>query len=154
MPEPIAFPSTTPLLGMPLLIPGQAQKEFFINKSVGLLDALSMGVVKASRSSPPDDAEESDCYRITKPATGLWVEQDDSLAVRIGGGWHFVAPFSGMRVFDQTEGHLIVFRSQWESAPQPSTPAAGTTIDTEARAAIVDLIQSLQMLGMFTQEPL
>ena len=60
MSDPIAFPSTTPSIGLPLLIPGQAQKEFFVNQALCLLDALHMRAVTASQPAPPQRDDQDD----------------------------------------------------------------------------------------------
>lgn len=62
MSEPIVFPSATPALGLPLLVAGQAQKEFFVNQALGLLDALHARAVIASRPAPPAAAAEGEPF--------------------------------------------------------------------------------------------
>ncbi len=148
MPDPISFPSTTPVAGLPLLIAGQAQKEFFVNQALCLLDALHARAVTASQPSPPPGASDSDCYRITAPATGAWAGREDSIAVLIAGGWHFIAPVSGMALFDRSSDCLLVFRSGWKRAQAPALPTGGTVVDVEARAAIVTLVQALRAIGV------
>ncbi len=152
MSDPIAFASTTPTIGLPLLIPGQAQKEFFVNQALCLLDALHSRSVTASQPAPPQSLNEGGCFRVTAPAAGAWAGHEDKLAVWIGGDWHFVAPREGMQVFDLTAGHSIVYRSEWESAAAPAGPTGGTIIDTEARAAITSLIQALLAVGILATE--
>jgi len=148
MSDPIAFPNSTPTLDLPLLIAGQAQKEFFVNQALCLLDALHMHTVKASQSAPPAITVESDCFRIKAPATGEWAGREDRVAVLIAGEWHFVEPVHGMALYDQTTDNILVFRSGWKLAQAPALPGGGTVVDTEARAAIGALIQSLKALGV------
>ncbi|NBB24085.1 DUF2793 domain-containing protein [Porphyrobacter sp. SLTP] len=152
MSDPIALASTSPTIGLPLLIPGQAQKEFFVNQALCLLDALHPRTVTASQPAPPQSPTEGDCFRVTAPAAGAWAGYTGTLAVRIGGDWHFVAPREGMQVFDLSAGHAIVYRSEWESAAAPAEPAGGTIIDTQARAAITSLIQALLAVGILATE--
>lgn len=148
MPDPIAFPSSTPTIGLPLLIAGQAQKEFFVNQAMFVLDALYMRAVAASQPEPPADAADASCYRVTAPATGVWSGRADQIAVLIGGDWHFVMPTEGMQLFDRTAGHMLVFRSQWQLATAPALPSGGNLIDAEARAAIAALTQALVAIGL------
>lgn len=147
MSDPIAFPSITPALGLPLLVAGQAQKEFFVNHALCLLDALHARAVVASQTTPPASPDEGDCYRVTAPAGAAWVGREDSLAILVGGDWHFVAPRAGLLVFDQTVGHVLVFRSGWQRPAAPQEPSGGSVVDTEARAAIAMLIQTLVATG-------
>lgn len=148
MSDPIAFSSSTPVLGLPLLIAGQAQKEFFVNQALCLLDALHARSVSASQASPPATPSDGASFRVTAPATAEWVGQEGSLAVRISGAWHFIPPQEGMLVFDRSAGQQLVFRSTWTNATAPAAPAGGTIIDSQARDAIGALIQALLVTGV------
>ena len=148
MSDPILFPSSTPALGLPLLVAAQAQKEFFVNHSLFLLDALHMHTVKSSQAAPPSAATESECYRVKAPATGAWAGREDRIAVSIAGDWHFIEPVQGMAIYDRTADNLLVFRSGWKSAQTPTLPTGGSVVDVEARAAIGALIQSLKGVGL------
>lgn len=61
----------------------QAQKEFFVNQALCLLDALHDRAVTASRNTPPESPAEGSCYRITAPAGAAWSGRDDHIAVMI-----------------------------------------------------------------------
>ena len=150
MSDPVTFPSSTPGLGLPLLIAGQAQKEFFVNQALCVLDALYSRSVMASQSVPPETAEEGDCFRVTALAQAAWVGRENALAVRVGGSWHFIGAREGMQVFDRAAGHMLVFRGLWERAVAPENPTGGAVIDTEARAAIATLSLSLQGVGLLS----
>lgn len=148
MSELVIFSSTTPVVGLPLLVPGQAQKEFFLNQALSILDALQPQAVAASQSVPPSAVEDSACFRVTSPAVQEWAGHENSIAVGIGGDWHFVAPCEGMQVFDCEAGQWLVFRSEWRGAAAPVLPASGSIIDTEARTALTQLIEALRDLGI------
>lgn len=64
MSEPIIYPSRTDSLGLPLLFAGQAQKEFFINQAMSLVDAVIWHVVEGALDTPPQ-------IRLTGHATGF-----------------------------------------------------------------------------------
>ncbi len=130
------------------MLAGQAQKEFFVNQALCLLDALHMHTVKALQSAPPAITVGFDCFRVKAPATGEWAGREDRVAVLIAGEWHFVEPVHGMALYDQTADNILVFRSGWKLAQAPALPAGGPVVDTEARAAIGALIQSLNALGV------
>lgn len=144
----IAFPAATPALALPLLIAGQAQKEFFVNEALCVLDALHARSVTASQPAPPAAAAEGSCYRVTAPASGAWAGREDSVAVLIGGAWRFVAPAEGMMVFDASADRMIIYRSQWQPAQSVSLPAGGAVVDAEARAAVTALITALEAMGV------
>lgn len=144
----ITFSSVTPIAGLPLLVPGQAQKEFFINQALGILDVLQTRTVLASQPAPPINPEEGNCFRVTDPAEQAWAGREGHLAIWIGGAWHFVAPRDGLQVFDSVAGHWLLFRAGWRSAQTPLYPAGGAVVDAEARAALTDLIVALRDLGV------
>ncbi len=148
MSDPITFASSTPAIGLPLLIAGQAQKEFFVNQALCILDALYVRAVKASLPAPPATAADGDCFRVMSPASQAWAGREDQVAVMIGGAWHFIGAREGMQMFDQTAGHTLMFATQWERARAPGLPTGGTVVDSEARTAIRSLIQSLQGIGI------
>ncbi|KPF62998.1 DUF2793 domain-containing protein [Porphyrobacter sp. AAP60] len=148
MSEPTPFPSVTPNFGLPLLIAGQSQKEFFVNQALSVLDALSSQAVVASKPTPPEDAAEGESFRVTSPAAQAWTGCEDHIAIRIGGSWHFVPPSDGMRLFDRTATVSLFFRSGWKAESSPVAPTGGAIVDAEARAALVQLIQMLGNIGL------
>jgi len=148
MSQPVIFSSATPNIGLPLLSSGQAQKEFFINQALGILDALHRNTVSASQPAPPATADEGACLRVTAPATGAWAGCEDHIAIRIGEDWHFVAPREGMRLLDSGADQTLFYAAGWQSAEAPPVPAAGTVIDSEARATLSQLIQALRTLAI------
>lgn len=152
MSSPITFSSATPNVGLPLLIAGQAQKEFFVNQTLSILDILHPRAVIASQSAPPQDAAEGDCFRVTAPATQAWEGCDDHLAIRVGGDWHFIAPREGVRLYDRAANSSVFYRSGWHAVETPDAPANGTVIDAEARTAIAQLLSALRDIGIFAPE--
>ncbi len=148
MPEALNFPATTPITGLPLLVAGQAQKEFFVNQALAILDAFAPRAIVASLPEPPSEPAEGDCFRVVAPASQAWIGCEDHIAIRIGGAWHLVPPRDGMRLFDRVADRDLFFQSTWQSATAPAAPAGGTVIDTEARAALVNLIEALGQIGI------
>lgn len=154
MSEPISFPGSTPNVGLPLLVPGQAQKEFFVNQALCLLDALQPRAVKASQAVPPASPSEGECYRVTAPAIGAWLGREDCVAIWIAGDWQFIAPLAGMNVFDRSASHVIVYRSEWKRGEAPLLATGGNVVDAEARAAIGALVDGLKSIGLLaTADP-
>lgn len=127
---------------------GQAQKEFYVNQALTILDGLAQHAVVSSLPQPPADAGEGGCYRITAPTSGEWSGHADQIAIRIADSWHFVAPAQGMLLFDRAAGVWLCFRSAWESAPALSAPTGGAVIDVEARALLAQLLVGLRSIGL------
>lgn len=151
MSQAISFPSTTANFDLPLLLSGQAQKEFFLNQSLAIVDAVSTGTVVSTTAMPPSDAEEGQCFLIASGATGDWTGRSGQLAIRIAGSWHFVDPVEGMEVYDQSAQQKRIFKTQWSQVSQPVEAQGGSVVDVEARALLGELISALRSLGIFAE---
>ncbi|MEO0690435.1 MAG: DUF2793 domain-containing protein [Pseudomonadota bacterium] len=95
MSEPLTFPSTTPITGLPLLFSGQSQKEFFVNQAFTTIDAILFHSIEASLIEPPAESAEGESFRVLPAATSDWEGHDDAIAVKIAGTWHFITPVEG-----------------------------------------------------------
>ena len=145
MTEPISFASTTPKLNLPLLFQGQAQKEFFFNEAMFLLDALTFIAVEGLATTPPAVPDEGEVWLVAPNATDEWAAKDAQLAIRIGNAWAFVSPRPGLSVFNKELSQAIFFNDGWVSATVPSVPTGGTTVDSEARGAINQILDALRV---------
>jgi hypothetical protein len=147
------YSSTTPHLGLPLLFVGQAQKEFFVNQSLSVIDALLGRSVVAALATPPPSAQDGDCYRIAALATGAWSGRENQLAIAIGGDWHFIVPAIGSLLFDQALGQFIQFDGAWQATSVPPSAVGGATVDMEARALLAQVIDAIAKLGLVALRP-
>lgn len=154
MPETVPFPAVTQRFGLPLLFAGQSQKEFFVNQSLVLIDALLQPSVVESLDAPPAEVIEGAVYRVIGPATGLWSGREKQLAFRVAGQWQFIHPSTGMRIYDQAEDQWLLYRSddEWFSAELPGEVQGGSVIDSEARELIAEMIEALHALGLIRKE--
>ncbi|MFL0672285.1 MAG: DUF2793 domain-containing protein [Erythrobacter sp.] len=132
---------------------GQAQKEFFVNQSLSVLDALAGQSVTGALANPPADAQPGDCYRIAAPATGAWEGREHQLALAIGGDWHFIIPQEGSLLFDRTLGKFVCFDGEWHHASLPATASGGAVVDAEARDLLAQVIDALAKLGLVAPDP-
>lgn len=97
-------------LRLPLLAPGQLQKEFTHNEALARLDlAVAAAVLEVGRNAPPASPVAGDCYVIGGAPTGEWAGQARALAGFTEGGWRFVAAVAGMQVLDRSQGCLASF---------------------------------------------
>lgn len=149
MANPVFFPSTTPNFNLPMLIPGQAQKEFFVNQAFAMIDSVAKRAILGSMQNPPETPGEGSSYRVTAPATGDWEGKEDAIACYIAGAWQFLVPYNGMTVFDQAAGRMLHFNGSWRSANAPASASGGTHIDQEARQALEQLVSALKAIGIF-----
>lgn len=149
MAVPINFPSTTTHFSLPLLFAGQAQKEFFVNQSLSLIDAVLRNGFDDSITTPPTESAEGASYRVISTATESWEGHEDEIAIQLGGVWHFLIPQEGMTMFDRQAGSFMHYNSEWQSAIEPTNPAGGANIDAEARQMLSELVEALRMVGIF-----
>ena len=133
-----------------MLIPGQAQKEFFVNQAFAMIDSVAKRAVLGSTTTPPENPSEGSSYRVTAPATGEWEGKEEAIACYIAGAWHFFHPYDGMTVFDQSAGCVLHFNALWRSAAVPASASGGTHIDQEARLVLDELISALKNVGIFS----
>ena len=149
MNNPIVFPDVTSRFGLPNLYPGQAQKEFFINEATYLTDLLLHPAIEAEVSAPPADPETGKIWLVGQFATGEWQGQDGNLAVSENGGWRYISPVQGIRLFDKSTRQFLLMSDHWLRATPPISPSGGTTIDAELRLAFTNLIEALRNAGIF-----
>jgi hypothetical protein len=147
MTDPLVFPSTTPRHALPMLFAGQAQKEVTVNAVSALADILFHPAIEGEAGAPPDAPAEGECWLVGAPASGLFEGREGFLAGFQASSWVFVEPRDGMRVFDRSTGQVVPYIGGWRRGAAPSSPQGGTTVDTEARAAIDALIHFLQQTG-------
>lgn len=105
----------TPLLVLPTIESAQAQKHVTHNEALARLDGLvHLSVISRVLATPPGTVAEGDRYLIPSSPTGAWAGQVGKVALVIGGGWVFVSPREGWRLWVENEDKLLVFNgSTW-----------------------------------------
>jgi hypothetical protein len=160
---------TSARFALPLIVPGQAQKETFHNEALTLVDiALHACVEEGPRADPPGDPEPGRIWIVGHDGSGAWAGRDNALASWTAGGWRFVPPVPGMLVWNIDAGFWIHWTgSAWSDGSLPAaaltiggeqvvgprlpdvpSPSGGTTIDAESRAAVDALIATLKSHGL------
>ena len=159
----------SPRFALPLIMPGQAQKELFHNEALSLIDAaLHASVEAAPLATPAGAPSEGQCWLVAAGATDAWAGRDGCIAIWTSGGWRFVTPQPGMGVWDKAsdvvrrwngsawnDGEVaaaafLVGGQQVVGARQPDvpSPSGGTIIDEQARAAIDAITVALKAHGL------
>lgn len=161
--------TTTARHKLPLIVPGQAQKEMFHNESLAAIDALLHPAVEAAGiDTPPAAPAEGQSWIVGAAPGGAWAGHAQALASWTEGGWRFCAPVRGMRVTIRTTGlaaewdgngwregelkatRLLIGGNQLVGARQAAiaNPVGGTTVDSEARAAVSAMLAALRAHGL------
>jgi hypothetical protein len=150
MSDPLTFDSATPRHALPLLFPGQAQKEFYVNEAHALIDALLHCAVEGVANAPPTVPDDGACWLIGAMPTGAWAGQAGNLACRQLGNWLVLTPREGLACFNRATGQVMRFvGGSWAAPTVPTAPVGGTTIDTEMRTAFTALTNALAVAGIF-----
>jgi hypothetical protein len=148
---------------------GQAQKELIDSEALQVLDVVVSAAIEGlPLVTPPVSPAVGSCYLVGASPTGAWSGQANKLAAFTSGGWRFVAPFDGSAAVVRSIGSAAIYRNgAWEvgklrgsevavdgvkvvgtqQAAIP-TPAGGTTVDDEARAAIGGILAALRSHGL------
>ena len=154
---------------LPLLQPGQAQKEMFHNEGLATLDLIVQPAVEAiGLDTPPGAPESGQSWILGDAPTGAWTGKARHLAGWSTAGWRFVAPVEGMKVWvaadaltarfqdgdwvlgEETAARVVIGGDPVVGARQAaiSDPSGGTTADAESRAAIAAILAALRAHGL------
>ncbi|MFC3101531.1 DUF2793 domain-containing protein [Altererythrobacter lauratis] len=148
MSDPVTFNSATARYALPFLFTGQAQKEIFLNEVAARTDLLLHPAIKGITNSPPASPQPGDCWLVGNAPTAGWTGRNGHLAGFQAGNWLFIAPRSGMTVFNESAGQIMRFANGWHMAAAVPGPQGGTVIDVEARATLDALIAALLAAGL------
>jgi Protein of unknown function (DUF2793) len=125
----------TSSLGLPLLVPEQAQKHVTHNEALTALDAVvQLAVIDRDLTAPPGSPSDGDRYIVAASATGDWAGHDGEIAAWQDGAWAFHVPKIGWRVWVEDEGALLIW-----------TGAAWSDL-----SALISVLQNLALLGVGT----
>lgn len=161
--------SRTPRLSIPFLSAGQAQKEVTHNEALQTLDALVAPAVEAApQATPPVAPVAGDCYIVGSSPSGAWAGHQGKLAAFTTGGWRFIAPVAGMTAYVRASAQPATYREgAWEigilrgsslvlggqqvvgsRGSAIAAPTGGSTVDSEARAAVALVLAALRGHGL------
>ncbi len=105
----------TPKLGLPYLLPNQAQKHVTLNMALSQLDALVQLVINSTHpTAPPQDPEEGLSYILSTDATlSEWpVGGVDDIVMFVDGAWRAVSPREGWAVYDLSTKQRLWYDGQ------------------------------------------
>lgn len=134
--------SNTPLLKLPNLAAGQAQKHVTINESLRMLDALvQLAVLSRAVATPPATPAEGDRYIISAGPTGAWASHGGLVAAYQDGGWIYFTPRTGWMAWIADEQAMFAYNgSTWVAcggSPQSvAQMGINATADTTNRLAL------------------
>ena len=126
-----------PNLSLPLMQASQAQKHVTHNEALNVLDTVAQLSVLDSSVLTPPIAQDGDRYLVPVGSTGVWVDQEGTVALFDGNAWLFFAPKVGWLAFDQSVGDYVYFNGiGWNELPKDTdlTNLQNVGINTTADA--------------------
>ena len=159
----------TPRLALPMLQPGQAQKEMTHNEALALLDiAVQTSVLAVGINVPPVAPVAGNAWVVGTTPSGAWIGQARTIAGWTTSGWRFVVPDEGMAVWSVADGQTARFgNGAWAMGvltgsrltigannvvgtrrPAVVDPPGGTIVDAQSRTAILAILATLRGHGL------
>lgn len=134
----------SPSLGLPYLLPSQAQKHVTHNEALKLLDALvQLRVKEFDATTPPAVPVQGEVYALGVGANGAWAGQDGQLAVAEENGWTFLTPQDGWAAADPATGQMRVYTAGiWKGAESDMNNLTGVGVNTTYDAVNKLAVQS------------
>lgn len=128
--------TATPILNLPYIAPGQAQKHITHNEALIRLDAIvQLTAADRTRTSPPPGPAEGDRHIVAASPTGAWAGQAGRIALFAEGAWAFIAPLPGWRCYVLAEARELVFADGlWAPLSPEINPAPMVGVNTTADA--------------------
>jgi hypothetical protein len=113
--------SNSPRIGLPYLDAAQAQKHVTMNEALARLDVIAAGRVETlALTSPPLSPVDGEAHIVPAGATGAWIGRDGEVAVSLNGGWDFIAPWAGWRLWSASDNGSVIFDgTDWLMVAQP-----------------------------------
>jgi hypothetical protein len=139
------------------------------NEALQTLDFVAAASIEEEpRNDPPPAPAIGACYVVDTLPTGDWAEKPQCMAGFTIGGWRFVTPFEGLSAYVKSNNSWATFRSGgWEvgylrgtsvvidgqqvvgsRAGAIASPTGGTTVDSQARTTIDQVLAVLRDHGL------
>jgi len=159
----------TARLGLPMIRPGQAQKEMSHNEALTTIDLCTQAnAVALGLDVPPAAPVAGQAWIVGVAPNGAWAGKNGQLAGWTDGGWRFVVPTEGMAVWIIEAAEIArYFKGVWRlgevrcskvviagstvlgaQRAAIAAPIGGTTSDIEARATLTEILNALRGHGL------
>ncbi|MEO0912454.1 MAG: DUF2793 domain-containing protein [Pseudomonadota bacterium] len=102
---------------LPLVAASQAQKHVTVNEALARLDAVAqLRVISSVRTTPPAAPVDGEAYLVPAGGVADWAGRGGEIALFANGGWVFLVPHPGWRLWNEAAGAWQMFDGQgWTS---------------------------------------
>jgi hypothetical protein len=124
-------------LGLPYILPAQAQKHVTVNEALRKLDGIvQLSLQSPLTDAPPENPVSGASYFIASGAAGAWAHHGGQIATWQDDGWIFVAPQLGWRAYLLNQNVLAIFDgSAW--VPLQAGSGSSTASDDPDRLNMI-----------------
>jgi len=108
------------ILGLPFIMPQQAQKHVTHNEAVQMLDVIiQLSVISDVISHPPAEPINGERYIIPDTASGEWAGNELQIAAFQNSAWSFFAPQIGWTAWIESSGNHMTWDGKiWKAMEQ------------------------------------
>lgn len=135
----------TPNLGLPYIMPSQAQKHVTHNEAIRALDALvQIAVMARDLTTPPAEPSDGERYIVGEEPSGAWQNRSGTIAAFQDGAWAFFTPRAGWLAYVVAEGAIVVHDgNEWQALPASAVPDGLQNIEGVGIATSYDAVNKL-----------
>lgn len=124
----------TSKLGLPFILPAQAQKHVTHNEALQRLDAIVHLAIAGEDNAPPSSPDDGACHLVGASPTGLFSGHAGKVAIYQDGLWQFIAPAAGWSAWFASDEAWRVFDGAAWTAPAAAGDAVFATLGVNATA--------------------
>jgi hypothetical protein len=116
---------TTPRLGAPELVSGQATPETTVNEQIRFVEQAGNRFIVKDKdlATPPGSPANGDAYIVAASPTGAWSGKAKSIAFYMNTAWNFITPIEGTKAYIQDEDSESTYDgSAWGAVVSSGNP--------------------------------
>jgi hypothetical protein len=137
---------TTPRLGAPELVSGQATPETTVNEQIRYIESGAGHFIFKDRdlATPPGSPADGDCYLVAASPTGAWTGKAAKIAFYVNTAWVFITVIEGFTAWVNDENVLVGYDgAAWSTLSAPSGSYQPLDADLTAIAGLTSAADKL-----------
>jgi hypothetical protein len=137
---------TTPRLGAPELVSGQATPETTVNEQIRYIESGAGHFIFKDRdlATPPGSPADGDCYLVAASPTGAWSGKAAKIAFYVNTAWVFITAIEGFTAWINDENVFVGYDgAAWSTLSTPSGSYQPLDADLTALAGLTSAADKL-----------